>query len=278
MVAKRPKLRTLRTPLTPPRAVLRMLESPEEDRRTLAQRLLIGTYQKPFLIEDAVERTLEFNLVGGSQSAMRRSDPHALIVPYTREMMAFLLWHPNPQHVVAAGLGGGSLVKYCYRHLPGTRITAIEINPWVILLRDEFHIPADDERLSTVCADAQFYFANPAPPADVVLIDLYDRRGAAPFTRDPAFLANVRSHLTAAGCAVFNLAGTETWCRESTAAVRAVFRNSVVAVQVETDGNFVLLACKGAVTTCRLNATKARFEEVKKRFGLELPAFRFALQ
>jgi spermidine synthase len=254
-----------------------MLESPEEDRRILSQRLLIGTYQKPFLIEDAVERTLEFNLVGGSQSAMRRSDPHALIVPYTREMMAFLLWHPNPQHVVAAGLGGGSLVKYCYRHLPETRITAIEINPWVISLRDEFHIPADDARLTTVCADARHYFSNPAPPADVVLIDLYDRRGAAPFTRDPAFLASVRSHLTATGSVVFNVVGTDAWRRECTAAVREVFGNPVVAAQVKTDDNLVLLARKGGAAARRSTASKARFEEIKKRFGLELPAFRFAL-
>jgi spermidine synthase len=212
------------------------------------------------------------------QSAMRRADPDALIVPYTREMMAFLLWHPNPQHVVAAGLGGGSLVKYCYRHLSETRITAIEINPWVISLRDEFHIPADDERLTTVCADARHYFANPAPPADVVLIDLYDRRGAAPFVRDRDFLTNVRSHLTATGCVVINLAGSEAWCRESTAAVRAVFGNPVVTVQVEADGNFVLLACKGSVAAGILNDIKMRYEDVKKRFGLELPAFWLALQ
>jgi spermidine synthase len=271
MIVKRPMLRTLRTPLTAPRAVLRVLESPEEDRRILSQRLLIGTYQKPFLIEDAVERTLEFNLVGGSQSAMRRSDPHALIVPYTREMMAFLLWHPNPQHVVAAGLGGGSLVKYCYRHLPETRITAIEINPWVISLRDEFHIPADDERLTTVCADARHYFSNPAPPADVVLIDLYDRRGATPFTRDPAFLASVRSHLTATGSVVFNVVGTDAWRRECTAAVRAVFGNPVVAAQVKTDVNRGLLALKGGATPRIWHPGNERAQGVTRAFVLTFP-------
>src|SRR5882672_9554727 len=199
MVTKRPTLRTLYTPLAPRGAVLRMLEPPAEDKRTLFQRLLIGTYQKPFLVEDRIERTLEFSLIGGSQSAMRRAQPDTLIVPYTREMMAFLFWHPSPRHVVVAGLGGGSLVKYCHRYLPESRITAIEINPWVISLRDEFHIPADDDRLTTVCVDARTYFASPATPADVVLIDLYDRRGAVPFMRDPEFLTSVRSHLTATG-------------------------------------------------------------------------------
>jgi spermidine synthase len=276
--AKRPTLRTLRTPFTPPRTVLRMLESPDEDKRTLLRRLLIGTYQKPFLIEDSVERTLEFSLTGGSQSSMHCADPDALIVPYTREMMAFLLLCPNPRHVVAAGLGGGSLVKYCHRYLPETRITAIEINPWVISLRDEFRIPADDGRLTTVCADARDYFASPAPPADVVLIDLYDRRGAAPFMRDRAFLRSVRSHLTTTGCVVFNAAGTDAWCRECTTAVRAVFGNPIVAARVEPDGNLVLLAFNGSAAASALNASESRSEEVEKRFELEFPAFWRALQ
>lgn len=278
MLDKRATLRTLCTPFTSPRAVLRVFEPPEEDKRTLFQRLLVGTYQKPFLIEDDVERTLEFNLTAGSQSVMRRTEPDALIVPYTREMMAFLLLHPNPQHVVVAGLGGGSLVKYCYRNLPQTRITAIEINPLVISLRDEFHIPPDDERLTTVCADARNYFANPAAPADVVLVDLYDRRGAVPFMRDRQFLMSVRAHLTATGAVVFNVVGTDAWCRDCTAAVRAVFGNPVVEAQVEADGNLVLLAFKSSAAASALGAGEARAEEIKKRFRLEFPAFLQALQ
>ena len=273
MSNKPASLRTLCTPFTSPRAVLRVLEPPDEDRRTLFQRLLAGTYQKPFLIEDGAERTLEFSLVGGSQSAMRCADPDELIVAYTREMMAFLLLRPDPQHVVIAGLGGGSLVKYCYRHLPETCITAIEINPWVISLRDEFLIPANDERLTVVCADARNYFANPAVPADAVLIDLYDHGGAVPFLQDREFLTDVKSHLTAMGTVILNVVGTDAWCEDCTDAVRAVFGDPVLRVQVEADGNLVLLAFNGAFAESTLRTIHACSEEIKQRFRLEFPAF-----
>ncbi|MCK7495577.1 MAG: transferase [Comamonadaceae bacterium] len=35
------------------------------------------------------------------------------------------------------GLGGGSLAKFCHRHLPRARIRVVEINPHVIALRDD---------------------------------------------------------------------------------------------------------------------------------------------
>jgi len=253
--------------------VLRVLEPLDQDRRTLLQRLLAGTYHKPFLIEDGTERTLEFSLVGGSHSVMSCANPNELVVSYTREMMAFLLLRPNPGHVVVAGLGGGSLVKYCYRYLPETRITALEINPWVLSLRDEFRIPADDERLTIVCADARNYFEKPAALADAVLIDLYDHGVAVPFLRDREFLTDVKSHLTAMGVIILNVVGTDAWCADCKEAVRAVFGDPVLCVQVEADGNLVLLAFNGAFAEGTWRAIHARSEEIKQRFQLEFPAF-----
>jgi len=277
MSAERVPLRTLCTPFTSPRAVLRVFEPPDRDRTTLFRELFDGTYRKPFLIEDGEERTLEVCLEAGSQSAMSCADPDELIVPYTREMMAFLLLNPDPRHVVVAGLGGGSLVKYCHRHLPRTCLTAIEINPWVISLRDEFRIPADDERLTVVRADARDYFASAAAPADVVLIDLCDHRGAVPFLRNRDFLANVRSHLTEAGSAILNLVGTNEWCRDCTDAVRAVFGDPVVSVPIEDDGNLVLMAFKSPAAASALSSGPARAQQVQQRFALEFPAFLQAL-
>jgi spermidine synthase len=277
MIVKRPTLRSLCSPFTAPRAVLRVLEPPDADKQLLYRRLLDGTYQKPFLIEDGTERSLEFGLAGGSQSAMRCADPDELVVPYTREMMAFLLLRPNPRHVVVAGLGGGSLVKYCYRNLPETRITAVEINPWVISLRSEFQIPEDDERLTIVCADARHYFEKARVLADVVMIDLYDRRGAVPFLRDREFMTSVKSRLTKTGSVIVNVLGTDAWCRDCFDAVQAVFGDPVVTVRVEADGNLVLLAFKGLPATNALRSIQVRSQEIKQRFQLEFPGFLRAL-
>src|SRR5213078_22970 len=66
--------------------------------------------------------------VGGEaiQSAMRLGDPFALALDYTRCMMAFLLFHPEPRSVLMIGLGGGSLPKFFHRHLRATRLRVVE--------------------------------------------------------------------------------------------------------------------------------------------------------
>src|SRR3954471_7487471 len=66
------------------------------------------------------------------QSSMRIAQPIDLEVAYTRSMMAFLLFNPAPVSVLMVGLGGGSLAKFIYHRLPGTRIVAIEVNPRVV--------------------------------------------------------------------------------------------------------------------------------------------------
>ncbi|MFP3747784.1 spermidine synthase, partial [Achromobacter sp. SIMBA_011] len=84
-------------------------------------------------------------------------DPVRLELGYTRVMMGFLLLQPAPARISMLGLGGGSLAKYCYRHLPDSAMEAVEINPQVIALRDVFRIPHDDARFAVVCADGADY-------------------------------------------------------------------------------------------------------------------------
>jgi hypothetical protein len=60
--------------------------------------------------------------------------------------------------------------------------------------------------------------------------------------------------------------------------MRAVFGDPVVGVQVEADGNLVLLAFKGAPGASASRISQARSEEVKQRFQLEFPAFLQALE
>ncbi len=79
--------------------------------------------------------------------------PCELVVPYTRTMMGFLLFAPQPTNIVVIGLGGGSIPKYCHRYLPQSSVTVTEINPQVVALREVFRIPPDDERLRVLCED-----------------------------------------------------------------------------------------------------------------------------
>ncbi|MBT9522799.1 MAG: spermidine synthase, partial [Dechloromonas sp.] len=83
----------------------------------LRAQLLDESYPKPFVIDDGKSRFLYFN-VRLMQSEMSLKAPHDLAIRYTQKMMAFLLFLPRPKRIVLIGLGGGSLIKFCYQRMP----------------------------------------------------------------------------------------------------------------------------------------------------------------
>lgn len=181
------------------------------------------------------------------QSIMSRAAPDALVLGYTRTMMGFLLLQPAPERICMIGLGGGSLTKYCYRHLPEASITVIEINPEVIALRERFCIPPDDERLSVVCADAAQYLSTTAQTFDALLLDGFNADGAPPELSDAAFYEACHSRLNAHGVLVANLLGKDDdpQLGENIARIRGVFGSSVALAPAEDSAeNIIAFAWK----------------------------------
>ena len=85
-------------------------------------------FEVPFVLQDQGIRSLHFTH-GEVQSSMRVARPDELQVDYTRTMMGFLLLNPRPRRITMIGLGGGSLAKFCHRHLRWARMTVVENNP-----------------------------------------------------------------------------------------------------------------------------------------------------
>lgn len=191
-----------------------------------AVRFLVDAPVTPRVHDDDDVRCLRFNS-GVVQSSMHRSDPFGLVLSYTRAMMGFLLFNPDPREILIIGLGGGSLPKYCYRQFPRARITTVEISAEVIALRDEFLIPPDDERFRIVPADAAEYLARAGLRADVILLDGYDAAGLPPGLCSEAFYATCRQVLGDSGVLVANLWGGEPNRRVYLDRLRAVFGERV---------------------------------------------------
>lgn len=109
------------------------------------------------------------------QSSIRLARPDELALDYTRAMMAFLLFQPQPREVLMIGLGGGSMARYIHQRMPGTRTTVVEINHQVLAAaRSMFHFPADDACLKVEIADGADYVREHAECADVLLVDGFD--------------------------------------------------------------------------------------------------------
>ena len=238
----------------------------------LVRQLLDGTYDKPFILDCGALRFLHFDL-DKVQSLMRCDDPDALCLRYTRKMMSFLLFNRQPRRILILGLGGGSLAKFCYRYLPSATITAIEIDPHVMALREEFRVPSDDERFRVLQGDGIRYVAFRGRRKDIILVDTYDRHGAAPGLASAQFYLNARRRLTLGGVLVMNIHGDAHERADEFARIRGVFGKRVIALPVREDGNLIVLAFRTDAAVRNWPRRERLAHALEKRFGLNFPRF-----
>jgi spermidine synthase len=181
--------------------------------------------------------------IGSVQSQMREDEPDHLVVPYTRTMMAFLLFKQSPRHIAMIGLGGGSMAKWCYQHVPHSDITVVEINRHVISLRDRFRVPEDNHRFRVLHEDGADFVARTSWQTEVLIVDGFDIDGQPPELCSQRFYDDCYQALTSSGLMVVNLCDDDD--QHILARIRRSFHDQVLAVTPEIDGNTVVFACKG---------------------------------
>ena len=200
---------------------------------------------KPYLSELNGILSLQFD-EWSTQSEMSIDDTDELVIPYTRVIMSFLLLEPSPRHVAMIGLGGGSLAKYCYRYLPGTDITAVEINSDVIALRNEFAIPADDARLQVLLGDGAEWVAETGSRPDVLIVDGFDADGLPAQLCSQPFYDNCYAALADNGIMVVNIWKGYPRYDEYMSRINNSFDGNKVIMDAGDDLNHIVLAVKNS--------------------------------
>lgn len=199
---------------------------------------------KPYVHESLSTKALHFS-INEMQSRMQIQDPYALDLEYTRTMMGFLLFKPAPAQITMVGLGGGSLAKFCHRHLRRSRIEVVEINPHVIALRDEFQVPPDDARLRVVQGDGASFVRDRATPCDVLLVDGFDSQGQPARLSSQRFYDDCHALLQPEGIMVVNLHAGAAHFDVLVERIRCSFDDAVFVVHGTDLGNSIVFACKG---------------------------------
>lgn len=230
---------------------------------------------RPFILDHGHLRFLYFD-EKSVQSVMRIDAPLELLFGYTRAMMAFLFLKPAPKHILLIGLGGGSLLKFCYHHLPTTRLTALEIDPDVIALRKQFCIPDDNERLQVVCADAIEYLRDQQSRFDLILLDGFDIDGLVAKLHNQSFYAQCYQALSDDGLLVCNMWGQHTALTAHLIQLRAQFERRVWWGRSSDSHNLISFACKNSHDAFPvLGAINPDF--LPPEMGLELQQFNYDL-
>lgn len=178
-------------------------------------------------------------------SQMSRQQPGHLAIDYTRTMMGFLLFNSKPVHIAMIGLGGGSMLKFCYHHLPQTQLTVIEINPHVIALKEEFEVPDDPARITLICDDGAAFVRHAGPEQDVLLVDGFDSEGQSLSLCSQAFYNDCFQALSNKGLMVANMNPEHPDHEVFMGRIRLAFDHHVLEISSAEKTNQIVFACKG---------------------------------
>lgn len=227
-------------------------------------------------VEISEKKGIRYLHLGGPavQSAMRIREPFVLELEYTRAMMAFLLFQPRPERIALIGLGGGSLAKFIHRHLPGVRLTALELNPRVVAAaRSYFLLPDNDDRLEVQVADGASFVHAQAGTLDALLVDGFDANRIVEALAAPAFYAACREALRPGGVAVFNLWGSDRMFNTYYERIARAFDDHVLLLPAEKKGNVQVFAFQVPLPDVRFASLEPLAASLAKGLGLEMPAF-----
>lgn len=183
------------------------------------------------------------------QGAMRLRKPDWLELEYAQQMMAWMLFITEPKHILQLGLGTGALTKFCYRQFEQAKVTAIDLNPAVIMICESmFKLPANDERLSVIEMDALEFVLNPEnhDQFDALQVDLYDATARGPVLDSGEFYKACFDCLRPDGVLTVNLFGDHPSFARNLKALRFAFDKVLYLPQVH-DGNVVAIAFKSHI-------------------------------
>lgn len=233
--------------------------------------------EEPTMSEASGIRYLHFG-TEWVQGAMRVRKPAELVLAYTRQMMAWLLFvEPKKHHSVGIlGLGAGSLLRFTLKHTPASVETA-EWNPAVTAMcRAFFRLPSND-RSYIDHVDAALWLQKPHNIGRyaALMVDLYDAQAQGPVRESLEFYQGCRDALSPeGGVMTVNLFGNHESFPRNLANIRAAFGGPVLELPEIDAGNRVVLAFRGPVLESTTGRLLDRAEAVEKACGL--PATRWA--
>lgn len=236
------------------------------------------------VLEDGDFRSLHF----GSdwvQGRMRISDPAQLVLEYTQEMCAALLFVPPPRRVWVGGLGVGALPRFALAHWRDTleHLHICETRADVIALAATlFPLPRCIRRgcpIQIEHADAASSLSKAEVSSyDWLWVDCYDHAGRVGRTESEAFFRNAHQALAADGVLISNLWSNVPRHRKTLATLTRVFHGNVLLLPSLATENVVAIAKKTPFADLATRAMAARVRALGAQYGLPFEAWRKRLQ
>lgn len=219
--------------------------------------LVLHETRSPFshirIREQGTVRSLLFVDEKGSeqcQSSLDLASPGVLRHAYARTLFASLLYRHPQERVLIVGLGGGGMVRFLEHAFPATEIEAVEIDPVVVRLAEDYFGTKPGPRTQLHTGDAFDFFTDSRGPYDAIYLDAFlrapedtglEERTERLKTRD--FLERMRDHLVPGGVVAFNLVEADARTPGDLETIRSVFPETAL-FSVPGTGNLVAISLR----------------------------------
>jgi len=205
------------------------------------------------------------------QGAMWVTKPAHLVLEYTAQMMAWLLFlEPPRQHSIGLlGLGAGSLARFCLKHTK-SQLRVVEWNPLVTSACElYFKLPRPDRmRIEHLDAGAWVADVNHRESCSILMVDLYDGEAAGPVRDSLEFYQNCHRVLNDVGIMSINLFGAHASFEKNIKRISQAFDGRLLSLPQIDAGNQVVLAFKGPPLEVAIESLLSRAEIVESQYGL----------
>ena len=225
-------------------------------------------YGPVIVMDDGNKRYMAFS-ENDEQSCLLKSDPGLLQHDYCRAMLLVLLFK-QPKTLLMFGMGGGTLATCLHQHVPGLKLTVVELRDAVIKAAYRFFQFPRSKRMTVITMDASDYLDDDSQPqTDILFSDMYGAEGLDLQQTQPWFLQRCHESLKPDGWLVLNWWNQHRGEKEMLGALCELFVD--VRVCTTQEGNWVVFAGKKQSST---SAAQLKVEGKKwsKKLGYSLTA------
>ena len=203
-------------------------------------------YRDITVTQEGDRRCLVFNVHRGdrNQTCMNTVSPERLVFEYAKMTFAGLLLNPNPQKILIAGLGGGSLPSTLAKLYPDAEIDVVEIDQAVVNVAKQYFSFEETENVKVTVNDARVFVKRASlldQRYDFVILDAFTGDYIPEHLLTEEFLEEVRAIMSPDGVLVANTFSTSRFYDHESVTYQKVF-GEFFNFKLPSSGNRIIIA------------------------------------
>jgi len=202
-------------------------------------------YRDITVVQNGSRRCLIFNVHIGdrNQTCLDLNKPDELVFSYTKMSFAGLLLKPDPESILVAGLGGGTIPTVLSQLFPDATIDVVEIDQAVVNVAEEFFYFSDTDNMTTTVRDARVFVKRAGLQGkkyDYIVLDAFTGDYIPEHLLTQEFLEEVKQIMTPDAVLVANTFSTSVFYDHESVTYQRVF-DELFNFKLPSSGNRIII-------------------------------------